>query len=360
LHHRLLNLGMDHFSFKELVLLLTVFLFVAIFTYSSRSMRLYTIESIKVTEPVNLYLYERTNLTQLSELMDSLSIDYNREELQWAGQTLRWRVFNPGRYHINRNFTYSDFLSKLARGLQDPVRVTILPGVDKDRLSRNLSLQLRADSSSFRAIFNDSSSVALELNLTGEELFSRMLPNTYELFWTTEPTQVIRRVHREFMTSVNERFSEEIEANALNLNEIVILASIVEWESRVNEEKPRVSGLYLNRLQRGMMLQADPTVVYALGERRRLLFVDYEIDHPYNTYRIRGLPPGPITNPALSSIRSVLYPEEHDYLFMVATPEGTHRFSRTYQEHQAASEEWRRWLREQVRIGQQRRLEESN
>lgn len=351
---------MDHFSFKEFVILFSVFFLAAIFTYNSRNLRLYSIESIKVTEPVDLYLYDRVNLTELSELMDSLAIEFNGEELQWAGQTLRWRAFNPGRYHVNRNFTYSEFLSKLARGLQDPVRVTVLPGIDKDRLSRNLSLQLRADSSSFRAIFSDSSSVALELNLTGEELFSRMLPNTYEHFWTADPAQVVRRIYREFMRAVNERYSEEIEDNELNLNEIIILASIVEWEARINEEKPRISGLYLNRLNRGMMLQADPTVIYALGERRRLLFVDYEIDHPYNTYRINGLPPGPITNPALSSIRAVLYPEQHNYLFMVATPEGRHRFSRTFQEHQAASEEWRRWLREQVRIGRERELGESN
>lgn len=350
---------MHHFSFKEFVALILVFLFVALITYSSRSMRLFSSEAIKVSEPVDLFLYERTGLVDLADLMDSLAIDFDRDELNWAGQTLRWRVYSPGRYHIGENISYSEFLSKLARGLQDPVRVTILPGIDMDRLSRNLSLQLRADSLSFRSIFSDSSTVAIELGLTAEELFSRMLPNTYEYFWTSDPEQIIRRVYREFNTALAGNFREEIEANSLSLDEIIILASIVEWEARVNEEKPRISGLYLNRLERGMMLQADPTVVYALGERRRLLFADYEFDHPYNTYLIRGLPPGPITNPALSSIRAVLYPEEHEYLFMVATPEGSHRFSRTFQEHQAASEEWRRWLREQVRIGRARELEES-
>lgn len=350
---------MDHFSFREFIVLLSVFIIVALFTYSSRSIRLYSSEGIKVSEPVDLFLYERTSLAELTELMDGLDIDFDRDELNWAGQTLRWRVYSPGRYFIEENISYSDFLSKLARGLQDPVRVTILPGIDMGRLSRNLSLQLRADSLSFREIFNDSSSVALELDLTAEELFSRMLPNTYEYYWTSEPEQIIRRVHREFNLAVEGGYSQEIENNSLNLDEIIILASIVEWEARVNEEKSRISGLYLNRLDKGMMLQADPTVVYALGERRRLLFVDYEFDHPYNTYRIRGLPPGPITNPALSSIRAVLFPEEHDYLFMVATPEGSHRFSRTFQEHQAASEEWRRWLREQVRIGREREFEAS-
>ncbi len=350
---------MNHFSFKEFIALISVFFFAAFITYGSRSMRLYSNEAIKVSEPVDLYLYERTGLAELTELLDSLEVEYDKDELNWAGQTLRWRVYSPGRYHIDESISYSDFFSKLARGLQDPVRVTILPGIDMDRLSRNLSLQLRADSLSFREIFNDSSSVAVELGLTAEELFSRMLPNTYEHFWTSEPEQIIRRVHREFNSAVSDNFSQEIEANSLNLDEIITLASIVEWEARDNEEKPRISGLYLNRLDRGMMLQADPTVVYALGERRRLLFADYELDHPYNTYQFRGLPPGPITNPALSSIRAVLFPEQHDYLYMVATPEGSHRFSRTFQEHQAASEEWRRWLREQVRIGRERELEES-
>lgn len=350
---------MNHFSFKEFLALISVFFFVALITFSSRSLRLYSNEAIIISEPIDLFLYERTDLAELTEILDSLEIDFDRDELNWAGQTLRWRVYSPGRYHIGENISYSAFLSKLARGLQDPVRVTILPGIDIDRLSRNLSLQLRADSLSFRAIFNDSSSVATELGLTAEELFSRMLPNTYEYFWTSEPEQIIRRVHREFNAAVADNFSQEIESNPLNLGEIITLASIVEWEARNNEEKPRISGLYLNRLNRGMMLQADPTVIYALGERRRLLFADYELDHPYNTYLIRGLPPGPITNPALSSIRAVLFPEQHDYLFMVATPEGSHRFSRTFQEHQAASEEWRRWLREQVRIGRERELEES-
>lgn len=350
---------MGHFSLREFVALVSLFIVVAFSTYSSRITRLYSDEAINVSKPFDLYLYERTDLAELTFLLDSLEIDFDRDELNWAAQTLRWRVFSPGRYLIDEGISYSEFLSKLARGLQDPVRVTILPGIDMDRLSRNLSLQLRADSSSFRAIFNDSSSVAKELGLSAEELFSRMLPNTYEHFWTSEPEQIIRRVHGEFVSAVASNYGQEIEINRLNMNEVIILASIVEWEARVNEEKPRISGLYLNRLDRGMMLQADPTVVYALGERRRLLFADYEFDHPYNTYQIRGLPPGPITNPALSSIRAVLYPEEHSYLFMVATPDGSHRFSRTFREHQAASEEWRRWLREQVRIGRERELEES-
>ncbi|MEX0945585.1 MAG: endolytic transglycosylase MltG [Balneolaceae bacterium] len=344
---------MNHFSVKEFINLIIIFMMVVITTIGSRSMMLYGNRAIETDTSVDLFLYESTDLNGLSENLDSLGVKFNRERLIWAGNTLRWRTFVPGRYRIEGDLSHYDLLSKLARGLQDPVRVTVLPGLDIERLSRNLSMQLRADSLEFKSQFSDSSALALESGLSGEELFSRMLPDTYEMFWTSTPENSIRRLYREFQNAVTDRLSDDIEKHFFNLDEIIILASIVEWEARLEEEKPRISGLYLNRLTRNMMLQADPTVIYALGERRRLLFEDYGFDHPYNTYQIQGLPPGPITNPSLSSIRAVLEPEEHDYLFMVATPEGSHRFTRTFREHQEASEEWRRWLREQVRIRQQ-------
>lgn len=344
---------MNHFSGRDIALLLCLYLMFAISVYHSRNDRLYGDGGIVSEVPVNMFIYERTNLEGLTEKLEELAIEFDSDQLVWAGQTLRWRSFLPGRYLIDGNTSFSDLLSRMARGLQDPVRVTVLPGIDRERLARNLSIQLRADSLEFLKQFSDSSEIALELEMSGEELFSRMLPDTYEMFWTSSPENTVRRLYREFNRNITQRFSDMIENQDLSLDEIIILASIVEWESRFDEEKPRISGLYLNRLNQNMLLQADPTVIYALGERRRLLFADYEIDHPYNTYRNSGLPPGPITNPSLSSIRAVLNPEEHDYLFMVATPEGTHRFSRTYREHQEASEEWRRWLREQIRIRDQ-------
>src|SRR5690625_3858180 len=142
----------------------------------------------------------------------------------------------------------------------------------------------------------------------------------------------------------------EISRSPHTLNEVVTLASITELEARYSDEKVRISGLYLNRLETGMLLQADPTVLHSLGERRRLLFEDYRVEHAYNTYLHPGLPPGPITNPDLASIRSVLNQEQHDYLYLVATPYGYHKFSRTFSDHRQASEEWRRWIQEQYRI----------
>lgn len=351
---------MNHFSKKEITGLLILFVLISFSTYFSRTARLYHEELLKTEESFEILLYERMNTEQLAGKLDSLEIDFDKQEFIWAANTLGWRNYHVGRYLLSGEDTYASFLSKLGRGIQDPGNVTILPGTDRDRLSKRLAAQLKADSVSFRKFFEDSSTVARELGLTGEQLFARMWPETYQMYWTSSPEAVIKRLHSEFESAVVNQHRNQIEEHPLDLNEIITLASIVEWEARLNEEKPIISGLYLNRLERNMLLQADPTVIYALGERRRLLYQDYELNHPYNTYRVQGLPPGPITNPDLNSIKAVLNPEKHDYLYMVATPEGGHRFSETYSEHQEASAEWRKWIREQYRIRQEKEREQQS
>ncbi|TVQ66764.1 MAG: endolytic transglycosylase MltG [Balneolaceae bacterium] len=331
-----------------------VFLFFFILVMTSRNSRLHNSLAFEVSNPTEIFLNDLTELSEVTEILLNADLEFQGDEFVWAAQTLGWRRFRPGRYLLSGSYSYQGLLSKLARGLQDPVSVTILPGSDPGRLSLSLSRQLRADSLSFALVFSDDSSLVSELEMMPLELFSRMLPNTYEMFWTSAPEAVVRRLLSEFDRAVTYRFFDGQSDSPLSLSEVITLASIVEWEARFDHEKPRIAGLYLNRLERGMMLQADPTVAFALGERRRLLFEDYRIDHPFNTYRITGLPPAPITNPSLTSILAVLNPEEHSYLYMVATPEGTHRFSRTFEEHRIASDEWRRWLREQLRIRRER------
>lgn len=345
---------MKVFSKKEIFAGTLLFLTVFAAVFVSRSYRLSFSPALESTGPVEILLYENITLDDLPATLDSLEVEYDEQELIWAGEVLGWRRFVPGRYLFDVPASYEVVFSKMARGLQDAARVTVLPGTDIGRLSRNLGNQLRPDSSEFIRIFSDSSAISAEYGLSGEELFSRMLPNTYEAYWTTPAENFIEKVYSEFERAITEGYRDEIQGNSFSLNEIITLASIVEWEARQSEEKPRISGLYQNRLNQNMRLQADPTVLYALGERRRLLYEDYLFDHPYNTYQNDGLPPGPITNPDEGSIRAVLRPESHDYLFMVATPDGTHRFSRTFDEHRAASAEWREWLREQYRIMEER------
>lgn len=335
---------------KNLGQVSVIFLLIFSVFYFSRDYRINKSDAVVSKDESILLLEESINLEGLIHLMDEHNLDFNKDELRWVSSLLGWRNFAIGRYEIEGEFSYNDFLSKLALGLQDHAPVTIHSGASIERLSASLGRQLKAESEEFSAVFTDSSDLVQELGYTRESLFSRMLPDTYNIFWTTEPERVIRRIYDEFTRRITVRYQEEIENHRMNLDEIVTLASIIEWEARHAHEKPRISGLYWNRLNRGMRLQADPTVIYALGEHRRLLYEDYQYDHPYNTYLIDGLPPGPITNPDIRSIEAALSPEDHDYLYMVANPEGGHVFSRTFEEHRVASAEWRRWIREQFRV----------
>ncbi len=338
---------------KELSKLTIIFLITFLLFFFSREMRISNSNAIVLDEVMVLFIEDRINLDSLITLMEEHEIEFQEDELRWVSSMLGWRNFTTGRYELEGAYSYQDFLSKLALGHQDHAPVTIHPGMSIARLSASLGRQLKADSSEFAAVFTDSSSLVMELDYSPESLFSRMLPDTYNIYWTSNPERVIKRIYDEFSRRVTNRFEDEIAENSLDLEELLTLASIVEWEARHSHEKPKISGLYMNRLNRGMRLQADPTVIYALGEHRRLLFEDYQFEHPYNTYLIDGLPPGPITNPDLNSIAAAITPEDHDYLYMVANPEGGHVFTRTFEEHRVASAEWRRWIREQFRIRQE-------
>lgn len=350
---------MIYSTFRELLAALLIFLIGFTAVFGTRYSRLYSENAITADGTVELLVNESIGLEELYTALDSINVDVDYNEFMWAGNLLGWRTFRSGRYEISSNISYPVLLSNMARGIQDPGNVVVHSGITPELLSERLANQLKADSLSFSKQFSDSSEIALELGLTGEELFSRMLPNTYQMYWTSSPDAVVRRIYREFEEIVANELSQEIERSSFSLDEIVTLASIVEWEARDAAEKARISGLYQNRLNRNMRLQADPTIIYALGERRRLLYEDYTYEHPYNTYLNAGLPPGPITNPDLRSIRAVLNPEQHSYLFMVATPEGNHDFNETFDEHRESSENWRRWIREQYRIKRQMEREEA-
>ncbi|MDX1636953.1 MAG: endolytic transglycosylase MltG [Balneolaceae bacterium] len=330
-----------------------LFLLCLVTVTGSRLSRLADTSSITAPEAVHIYLERPTSLEQLSEMFADSGIVESREEMIWAGRLLGWNRFNTGHYLIDGNYSYDVLLSKMARGIQDPIAVTVLPGQHKASLITELAEQFQFDSTALAKTLTDTA--FLDTNgLNRTTWIGRMLPNTYSMYWNASPESVVRRIFREFEKSIVERYSPRFREIGRGVDEIVTLASIIEWEVRHQPEKETVSGLYWNRLERGMRLQADPTVNYALGERRRLLYEDYQFEHPYNTYIHRGLPPGPITNPSKSSIEAALFPAEHDYLYMVATPEGYHLFSETFEEHRQKSEKWREWLREQYQIKRER------
>jgi len=184
------------------------------------------------------------------------------------------------------------------------------------------------------------------MGLGTENALTLIIPNTYEFYWNTSAEQFLERMYREYRLFWEGNRDEK--ANALNMSrpEVVILASIVEKETNMNDEKARISGVYVNRLEQNWLLQADPTLVYASGDfgLRRVLNMHKEIESPYNTYKYPGLPPGPICIPSIASVDAVLNTEDHDYLFFCAKDDlsGYHVFARSITQHNRNARRYRR------------------
>ncbi|HKK46880.1 MAG TPA: endolytic transglycosylase MltG [Balneolaceae bacterium] len=340
------------FSTDELILGLLLCFLTAFLVAESRWSRLNNHQAISSRHPVNIYLDHPTDLKELTDVLADSDLITSKPEFRWAANLLGWHKFPEGHYLVDHGYTYDDFLSKLAKGIQDPVSVTILPGRTKGEIISSIAHQLEFDSLSLAKTLQDSEFLASN-NLTPKDVIGRLYPNTYSLYWTSSPKAIFKRILQEFHKAVISANKQRFKKIHKSVDDIVTMASIIEWEAKVDSEKATISGLYWNRLNKGMRLQADPTINYVIGERRRLLYEDYKIKDPYNTYLHRGLPPGPITNPSLSSINAALYPENNNYLYMVASPDGSHAFSKTFEEHKRKSEKWRKWLQKQYRLKRQ-------
>ena len=256
----------------------------------------------------------------------------------------------PGHYAFEAGASAYDILDTIRRGLQAPVRVTIPPGRQAEGVAAVMGRELKFSKADFLFAVRDTA-LAEELGTDARSLFGYMLPETYEFYWQTPAPEVVRRVKQQFDRYYDAQLAVAADSADLTKQEVVTLASIVEWEAYREDEKATIAGVYLNRLDDRWKLQADPTIQFVLidteGERtRRVLYKHLEIDHPYNTYRNRGLPPGPITNPAPSTLRAVVYPEDHGYFYFAADGTGGHRFSRTLREHNRAARAYHRMLDE--------------
>jgi UPF0755 protein len=348
-----------YFTFRkeEAILGVSVFLLTFLVIFLSRFTRLENTAAIDIPQTITLLLSDDGDLKELQGELSILGVTTDSLEYEWARKEFGFTRYKAGRYVFESGISYKSLFQTLNRGLQTPMMVTIPSGQFQDRLIQRIAARFRFSEHELMLAMVDSTFLKKH-DIEQRDLVGRLIPNTYEMYWTITPEQFLDRMMSEFDAAVIQPYN--LRANELNLtiDEVTTLASIIEWEVRHVDEKPRVSGLYWNRLNRTMLLQADPTVAYAIGERRRLLFSDYRVNHPYNTYRVRGLPPGPLNNPRLTSIQAALFPEEHNYLFMVATPEGYHSFTTNYQDHLKESRKWTSWLREQREIRAKREAEQ--
>ncbi|HEX8297734.1 MAG TPA: endolytic transglycosylase MltG [Rubricoccaceae bacterium] len=314
--------------------------------------------------PYSLRLPPGTDFETALDSLDSAGALGSRTSLRLFGSLTGWgEQVKTGHYNITPGMSNWALLDKVRKGLQDPIRITIPGGLTPERFGRVLERQLGTDSAAVVRALRDPA-LADSLGTDTANLFGHMRANTYDILWTTNARRAVSRIHGWHDRYWTDEKVAQARALGLTPDQAITMASIVEWEAQKPSERPRIAGVYLNRLlgrtsSGTMRLQADPTVQYALmaaGEptMRRLLFVDYRTPSPYNTYLIDGLPPGPINNPSDDTIDAVLNNERHEFLYFVADGTGGHDFSRTVSEHNAKAARWSQFMREQTAIRRQR------
>ena len=247
------------------------------------------------------------------------------------------KYIKPGHYSVNSTCTSVYVARMLNNGWQTPVSLTLSGSLrSKEELARKISRQLQLDSADVMRAFEDSALMA-SYGATPENVFPAFFPATYSLYWTSSLDALLERCKKAkeaFWTDDNKAAAARV---GLTPAQAVVLASIVKGESNHREEYARIAGVYINRLRRGMLLQADPTVAYCYDYAlKRILYRHLEFDSPYNTYKYAGLPPGPINVPEAEYIEAVLHPDlGGGNLFFCASPnlDGTHVFARTIEQH---------------------------
>lgn len=243
---------------------------------------------------------------------------------------------HTGCYAIHPNENVYHVFSRLLRGYQEPVNLTIGSVRTIERLARNIGRQLMIDSIDISKILHDTIYIK-QLGFSQETLPALFIPNTYQVYWNTTAKGLIERIQKEYNRFWNSERKTKAQEIGLHPIAIATLASIVEEETNNKDEKPMVAGLYINRLRQGIPLQADPTIKFALQDfnLRRINNTHLNVDSPYNTYKHLGLPPGPIRIPTPASIDAVLNYTKHNFLYMCAKEDfsGTHNFASTLTEH---------------------------
>ena len=290
-----------------------------------------------VTEERDLYVSGRAEYAQM---VDSLlpRIRHHRAFGAYARRIDLEQTFKPGHYVLRPGMSVIEVARMLKLGMQTPVRVTINNVRIPAQLAQKLARQIDADSAAVMQALT-SKTLAAEVGFDSVTLFSMFVPDSYEFYWTVTPEEFVKRMKREYDRFWTPERDAKRKRSGLSRLEVMTLASIVYEETRKTDEMPRIAGVYVNRLRKGIPLQADPTVKYAMQDfgLRRILYKHLKYPSPYNTYINKGLPPSPICMPGKNAIDAVLDFEKHDYIFFCARPtfDGYHNFARTLSEHNA-------------------------
>lgn len=274
------------------------------------------------------------------QVLDTLESNLTIKNLKVFGWIAKKKnypsLIKPGRFVIDNNLSYNGLINLLRSGRQTPVKITFNNVRTLNQLAGKIGKQIEADSSEIISFLSDESNYSSD-GFNKENIISLFIPNTYEIYWNTDALKLYTRMLKEYSLFWNELRIAKAKEKNLNPVEVAILASIIDDEVVKPTEKPIIAGVYINRLKRGIPLQACPTIKFALNDFTitRVLKKYLFVDSPYNTYRHNGFPPGPIGCPTIEGIDAVLNAEKHDYLYFAAKADfsGYHNFSRTLSEH---------------------------
>lgn len=268
------------------------------------------------------------------------------------------REIKPGRYLLRGDMSNHAAVRSLRKGRREAVKVTFTHVRLLEELKEKITSNVGVSASEFGEAL-DTFIDSENSGFTKETILCMFIPNTYEVYFNLTPEELVERMHEEYQKFWDAGRLEKAAAAGLKPVEVSILASIVQAETVKTDEAPVIAGLYLNRLRKGIPLQADPTLVYASGDftLKRVLNVHKQIDSPYNTYKYAGLPPGPINMPYVSSIDAVLNAASHDYYYMCAREDfsGYHNFSKNLSEHQVNARRYQRALTAEMRKAKEKK-----
>ena len=320
----------------------------SVYLFANYSGKIFSKNTLVNEKDPYIYVFTGTNLNQLTDELVDQKILIDKKSFLWVADQKSFNTPKPGKYKLEDGMNNNELVNLLRSGEQEPVKLTFNTIRTAEDLAGKVGKQLEADSTELLKILR-SSELAKKYGFNAATFMTLFIPNTYEVYWNTSAEGFVKRMAREYKVFWTDSRKEKAKALNLSQSEVSILASIVQAEqSEHRDERPKVAGLYINRIKKKMKLQSDPTLVYAVGDFsiKRVLNKHIQMDSPYNTYKYVGLPPGPINLPERSSVDAVLNYEKHDYIYMCAKADfsGYHNFARSFYQHNAYAKAYRNEL----------------
>ena len=334
---------------KKILISLFISGILAVVAYLFIGRALWNVNTKISEDSKSIFIPSNSSFEDVIKILNDSSILVKESSFRTVAQIMRYNKDKvpAGRYVIKQGWSNHQLITKLRSGNQDPQNVVINNIRTIYDLAGKASKYFETDSTGFLSYFlNNSTSEKFGFNK--DNFLTMFIPNTYQMFWTTTPEKFVSRMKNEYDDFWTDERESKIKLHNLDKNQAYIVASIVEKESNYDPEKSTIAGVYINRLNSGEKLQADPTVVFAMGDFniQRVLYAHLETDSPYNTYKYAGLPPGPICMPSVASLEAVINAENHEYLFFCAKADnsGIHVFAKDYNEHLKNAAEFSKWL----------------